>query len=806
MLPAQDGFNIGEVEGMAADNSGQVYISDQTHHCIWKVSREGALTPFVGRPDLDGEWHSPSHHPFGIDMGGLAVGPDGSIFFTDLRRHRVCRALPDGGFEVVSGSEKGFADGTAASALFHEPTSLASDRAGNLFVADKRNKRIRKITPAGEVSTVHGTPPADEFARLRAEKLEGHIVREIGALAVDELGNLFFTDLFDKALYRLGSDGHVEKVVRAKTENYERSRLPGVHPAVTAALVSFRGVGIDEAGHLFAADLASNRVIRVGDDGLAIAHAADPEQPVKPVGSLFVRDDRGYHFKRLAADGGIYSLYYGNRCFPQPRGPVSSTRAVGPLVFGADGKLYLLDSDSSRVYKIQANGAFQLVFELGPEKPVDGPGDQATIYAPGSLVLGHDEHLYVAEPYRYRIRRISREGIVSTYAQWRADDPLLGGEPGPGALSVGARGEILALFPTTGRVLAFHSDGKMAAATQVGALHAVWGLETGKVDWRGQPAFIQTEDGGFVIADEAACSLRRVDAHGNVSESYLGPAQEPPERGSRAFFSGPYGVTTAPEGQLLVGMWKSIMALDASSTAQLVAELDYNWRGPWCLDAKGSLYVLDSSRRTLTIARWPWAGAIKDGPPRGRINRPAKPKMQPTPRRSQILRAPGDLPGRILTGLDECLGMTELVFGDASAFIILDDPHGLIETGRPDDRAIQVKLDDAIGVTVTQVRAYCRPGNPNPILWGLAFSNGIEVGFFGDVGRPVLLPERATPSILMEANAYSGPNRTAIPDEIGQPFRGKSDSDSGLKPDTFAGEPGTGDRFPGMSVRFPRNR
>jgi sugar lactone lactonase YvrE len=751
---AQDGFGIDEVEGMAADNSGQVYISDQTHHCIWKVSTDGAFAPFVGQPASDDEWRLPSHHPFGIDMGGLAVGADGSIFFTDLRHHRICRALPDGGFEVVAGSEKGFADGPAASALFHEPTSLACDHAGNLFVADKRNKRIRKITPDGEVSTVHGAPPTDEAARRRAEWLEGHILWEIGALAVDERGNLLFSDLTAKALYRLGSDGHIEKLIRAKTKDYDHAHLPGVHPAVTAALVSFRGVGFDEAGNLFAADLAADRVVRVGDDGLTVANANDPELPVKPMGSLFVRDDRGYHFTRLTADGGIYGLFGGNHCFPQPRGPASSIRAAGPLAFGADGQLYLLDSDASRVYKIQPDGAFQLAFELGPEKPVDGPGENAILYAPGSLVLGQDEHLYVAEPHRYRIRRISPEGSVSTVASWRADDPILGGEAGPGALAVGTRGETLALFPSTGRILAIRSNGEIESIAEVGALHGAWRLERkGKVTWRGQPAFIRTEEGGFIMADEVTCSLRRVDARGRISESYLGPVQEPPERGSRAFFSGPYGVAAAPDGRLLVGMWRSIVALDDSCAAQLVAELDYNWRGPWCLDAKGSLYVLDSSRRTLTIARWPWAGAIKYSPPRVQSHRPAK-RQQPTPKRSQILRAPGDLPGRVLTGLDKNIGLTELVFGDASAFMILDDPHGGIETGRPDDRDVQVTLEDAVGATVTQVSVYCRPGNPNPILRSLAFSNGVEVGFYGDVGRPLLLPERASPSILEEVNPH----------------------------------------------------
>jgi len=93
----------------------------------------------------------------GLHGATLLLAPDGAIFLTDDYR-RVCRVAPDGKWSVLAGArEGGFADGRGAAARFHGAAGLALDRAGNLFVAEFENRRIRRVAPDGTVSTFAGT-------------------------------------------------------------------------------------------------------------------------------------------------------------------------------------------------------------------------------------------------------------------------------------------------------------------------------------------------------------------------------------------------------------------------------------------------------------------------------------------------------------------------------------------------------------------------------------------------------------------------------------------------------------------------
>ncbi|HEY9855796.1 MAG TPA: hypothetical protein V6D05_08685, partial [Stenomitos sp.] len=87
----------------------------------------------------------------------LAVGSDGSVYVADTNNHRIRRLSPAGVVSTFAGTSAGFQDGASASARFNHPTSLALDAAGNLLVSDTDNYRVRRITPGGTVSTVAGS-------------------------------------------------------------------------------------------------------------------------------------------------------------------------------------------------------------------------------------------------------------------------------------------------------------------------------------------------------------------------------------------------------------------------------------------------------------------------------------------------------------------------------------------------------------------------------------------------------------------------------------------------------------------------
>jgi len=137
------------------------------------------------------------------DPFGIAVNDEGVIFIADAGDSNRIRTLtPDGSVTTVAGSVEGYADGPGTQAAFNTPSGLALDSEGNLFVADTGNNRIRKITPAGSVSTVAGDGTAGyvDGPATRA-RFDGPI-----GLAVDTGGNIYVADTYNDRVRKITSD------------------------------------------------------------------------------------------------------------------------------------------------------------------------------------------------------------------------------------------------------------------------------------------------------------------------------------------------------------------------------------------------------------------------------------------------------------------------------------------------------------------------------------------------------------------------------------------------------------------------
>jgi sugar lactone lactonase YvrE len=184
--------------GVAIDRAGNIFIADAGNQRVRKVSSNGIITtiadansdppPADGRPSAEGILFSP-----------LSVALDGAgiLFIADAGTHRVLRITPNGRATTIAGGEViGYAGdgGPATKAQLKHPTGVAVDRAGNVFIADAGNKRVRKISTNGIITTVAGTgddgDSGDGGPALKAQ-LTGPI-----ELAVDSIGNLFITDVF----------------------------------------------------------------------------------------------------------------------------------------------------------------------------------------------------------------------------------------------------------------------------------------------------------------------------------------------------------------------------------------------------------------------------------------------------------------------------------------------------------------------------------------------------------------------------------------------------------------------------------
>ena len=169
------------------DTAGTLYAADYGNHRIRKVTRNAEVSTLAGSESgfADGQGSAARFNsPIGI-----AIDAVGNLYVVDLENHRIRKVTPEGEVSTLAGGEQGFADGQGSAAQFYFPFGIAIDAAGNLYVADTGNSRIRKVTPEGEVSTLAGSEKGFSDGQGSAARFNAPT-----AIAIDAVGNLYVTD------------------------------------------------------------------------------------------------------------------------------------------------------------------------------------------------------------------------------------------------------------------------------------------------------------------------------------------------------------------------------------------------------------------------------------------------------------------------------------------------------------------------------------------------------------------------------------------------------------------------------------
>ena len=146
-------------EGVAVDSSGTVYVADNNNQRIRKITSAGVVTTLAGSGTFGFADGTGSAAQFYYPQG-VAVDSSGTVYVADRNNHRIRNITPAGVVTTLAGSGTGgFADGTGSSAQFNQPYGVAVDSSGTVYVADTANQRIRKVTSAGVVTTLAGSSP-----------------------------------------------------------------------------------------------------------------------------------------------------------------------------------------------------------------------------------------------------------------------------------------------------------------------------------------------------------------------------------------------------------------------------------------------------------------------------------------------------------------------------------------------------------------------------------------------------------------------------------------------------------------------
>ncbi|HEY8784187.1 MAG TPA: hypothetical protein VIM16_21340 [Mucilaginibacter sp.] len=184
--------------GITEDNTGNLYVSDTQNNLVRKITSDGTVSTFAGKYGSYGSADGTGTSAIFWGPTGLAADAHGNIYVADNGR-MIRKITPDGIVTTFAGNNNvGIKDGKGIAASFNNPNGLVFDSLGNLFVADTGNGSIRKVTPAGDVSTY--------LARSTFSYPTG--------LAIDKSDNLYIVDSYDSKVYK------VSKAVNSSTNHY----------------------------------------------------------------------------------------------------------------------------------------------------------------------------------------------------------------------------------------------------------------------------------------------------------------------------------------------------------------------------------------------------------------------------------------------------------------------------------------------------------------------------------------------------------------------------------------------------------
>ncbi|MFZ4811864.1 MAG: NHL repeat-containing protein, partial [Ilumatobacteraceae bacterium] len=300
---------------------------------------------------------------------GVAVDAVGNVYIADSSNNRVRKIGTDGTITTIAGTGVGGFSGDggpATGAQLRNPSGVAVDAAGNVYIADYSNDRVRKVTTGGTITTIAGTGVRG-FSGDGGPATSADINLPFGVV-VDATGNVFFTT--NRWVRKVSTDGTISTVAGGG------SSLGDGGPATNAQLTNVTGLAIDAAGNIFIADTnPNNRVRKVSTGGTITtiagtgvlgfsgdggpATSAQLDRPfgvaVDATGNVYIALFGSHRVRKVATDGTITTVAgTGALGFSGDGGPASNAQLSGPQGVAVDpaGNLYIADTANMRIRKV----------------------------------------------------------------------------------------------------------------------------------------------------------------------------------------------------------------------------------------------------------------------------------------------------------------------------------------------------------------------------------------------------------------------------------------------------------------------
>lgn len=386
------------------------------------------VTTFAGPRDTYGAIDARgSMARFNYPMG-VAVDTLGNLYVADHDNHTIRKVSPTGGVTTLAGlaGVPGSVDGTGSAARFYWPCAVAVDPKGNVYVSDSANYIVRKISPSGVVTTLAGLAYAPGL--VDGPGSSARFGGDLGDISIDTSGNLYVADFFNHAIRKITPAGFVTTL--AKVDRIPRGVAAGVGGVVYVTVQDVHLVLKITATGVVTTLAGASTTGSADGTGSAARFARPQGLTADADGNVYVAEFDNNTIRKITPEGVVTTLAGRAGIFDYADGAGGDSRFASPegLATDSDGNVYVADTYNHSIRKITRGGVVTTVAGAGLPRETaapqhyglagngDGATDLARFWYPGGMAIDSSGTLSVADTLNQTIRKISPTGVVSTLA------------------------------------------------------------------------------------------------------------------------------------------------------------------------------------------------------------------------------------------------------------------------------------------------------------------------------------------------------------------------------------------------------
>lgn len=527
-------------QDVATDSAGNAYIADEGNHTIRKITPAGVVSTFAGTFGEAGSADGTGTAAKFDSPQGLAIDATGNLYVADTGNHTIRKITPAGVVTTFAGLARvsGNTNATGGAARFNRPRKLAVDTAGNIYVTEAGNDGVRKITTAGVVSTFASSSSTVSLRFPEAEDIQARMPLSYGAITTDAAGNVYVSAYLTQSEHSQMTD----------TGYYPTYYYYGaVYQITPAGAVTRLWEPSAWRTYFGQTDNGCVSALAFNTAGQLICAQGYRLQRYVP------QSDGTATFVTLAGDGTIGSA----------DGAATSAKFGFPLALAYDrnSNLLIADTGNNIVRKLSAANDVTTVAGLALERATgttDGAGDAARFVNPTGTVVDAAGNVYVADTPAHVIRKITPSGTVTTLAGMPGRSGYDDGVGtaarfnGPRALALGPDGALYVTDTNNHTIRRVGLDG--TTTTFAGEATATGWYGGPRVTARFMFPYGLCFDSAGNLYVTSAATVRKIAPDGQVT-TLAGLNSETgyvDGTGVAARFTVPYGITADSAGNLYV--------------------------------------------------------------------------------------------------------------------------------------------------------------------------------------------------------------------------------------------------------------